>query len=87
MSSTGTAGYQTATCTAKQTSVAHGATTGVSDMNCTTCNNRSEALVKALDTLVIVVGLTAFKYEAQRAALQEAVDLAKAALKAERQNP
>lgn len=56
-------------------------------MNCTTCNNRSEALVKALDTLVIVVGLTAFKYEAQRAALQEAVDLAKAALKAERQNP
>jgi hypothetical protein len=54
--------------------------------SCTECNNRNAALVTTLDTLVIVVGITAFKYEAQRAALQEAVDLAKAALKAERES-
>lgn len=36
---------------------------------------------EALDTLVAVVGLTAFKHESQRAVLQEAVDLAIAALK------
>jgi Ca2+/H+ antiporter len=37
----------------------------------------------ALHTLICVVGLTAFKYEAQRAALQEAVDLANKVLKGE----
>jgi hypothetical protein len=38
------------------------------------------SLYEALDTLVALVGLTAFKHEGQRAALQEAVDLAIAAL-------
>ena len=34
------------------------------------------ALWDALDTLVYIVGLTAFKYEEQRAVLQEALDQA-----------
>jgi len=38
-------------------------------------------MYEALDTLVAVVGLTAFKHEGQRQALQEAVDLSVAALK------
>lgn len=37
-------------------------------------------LYEALDTLSLVVGLTAFKHEGQRAPLQEAVDAARAAL-------
>lgn len=39
-----------------------------------------KALREALDTLVAVVGLTAFKYEGQRKPLQEAIDNARAAL-------
>ena len=39
-----------------------------------------DALREALDTLYAVVGLTAFKHEAQRAVLQEAMDQACAAL-------
>lgn len=35
---------------------------------------------EALDTLVAIVGLTAFKYENQRQVLQEAVDIAGAAI-------
>jgi len=38
-------------------------------------------MYEALDTLVAVVGLTAFKHEGQRQVLQEAVDLSVAALK------
>jgi len=38
-------------------------------------------LYEALDTLVAVVGLTAFKYEGQCAVLQEAVDIAVEVLK------
>jgi hypothetical protein len=38
-------------------------------------------MYEALDTLVAVVGLTAFKHEGQRQALQESVDLSVAALK------
>jgi len=38
-------------------------------------------MYEALDTLVAVIGLTAFKYEGQRQVLQEAVDLSVAALK------
>lgn len=38
-------------------------------------------MYEALDTLVAVVGLTAFKHDSQRAVLQEAVDIAIAALK------
>jgi len=41
---------------------------------------RIAELEKALDCMISVVGLTAFKYEAQRAVLQEAVDLATRAL-------
>ncbi len=37
-------------------------------------------LYEALDALSLVVGLTAFKHEEQRAPLQEAVDAARAAL-------
>jgi hypothetical protein len=37
-------------------------------------------LLEALHTLVLVVGLTAFKYEGQRAVLQESVNLARAAI-------
>lgn len=37
-------------------------------------------LLEALDTLTTVVGLTAFKYEAQRAVLQEACDKGRAAI-------
>lgn len=37
-------------------------------------------LLVALETLVAIVGLTAFKNENQRAVLQEAVDMANAAL-------
>ena len=37
-------------------------------------------LYEALETLTLIVGLTAFKHEAQRAALQEAMDKARAAL-------
>ena len=38
-------------------------------------------LYDALDTLVAIVGMTAFKHESQRSVLQDAVDLAIAALK------
>lgn len=41
---------------------------------------RCRELESALGTLVAIVGLTAFKYEAQREVLQEAVDLATKAL-------
>jgi hypothetical protein len=37
-------------------------------------------LREALECLVLVVGLTAFKYEGQRSALQEAVNYAQTAL-------
>ena len=37
-------------------------------------------LYEALDALSLVVGLTAFKHEGQRAPLQDAVDAARAAL-------
>jgi hypothetical protein len=37
-------------------------------------------LLAALESLALVVGLTAFKHESQRAVLQEAVDLASAAI-------
>lgn len=37
-------------------------------------------LLEALDTIICVVGLTAFKHEAQRAVLQEAVDSARAVI-------
>ena len=37
-------------------------------------------LLKALDTLTLIVGLTAFKYAAQTAVLQEAIDLARDAI-------
>jgi hypothetical protein len=39
-----------------------------------------DRLRAALDTLMHVVGLTAFKHEGQRAALEEAMQLARAAL-------
>lgn len=42
--------------------------------------NSHEAMKEALNALIAVVGLTAFKYEGQRAVLQEAVDQARAAL-------
>lgn len=45
---------------------------------------QNKALKEAIDTLVAVVGLTAFKYAAQRAILQEAVDGALKALGRER---
>ena len=38
-------------------------------------------LREALDTLVAIVGLTAFKYEEQRAVLQEAIDKANEVLR------
>ena len=38
-------------------------------------------LYEALDTLVAIVGLTAFKHESQRAVLQEAVNVAVGAIK------
>lgn len=38
-------------------------------------------IYNALDSLVAIVGLTAFKYEGQRQVLQEAVDMALAVLK------
>ena len=41
-------------------------------------------LYEALDTLVAIVGLTAFKHESQRAVLQEAVNVAMDALKKSR---
>ena len=48
--------------------------------------NCHDDLVKALETLVAIVGLTAFKYEEQRQVLQEAVDKAtKAVAKAKAQ--
>ena len=37
-------------------------------------------LLKALDTLTLIVGLTAFKYAAQADVLQEAIDLARNAI-------
>ena len=44
-------------------------------------------MLEALKCLVAVVGLTAFKHEGQRAVLQEAVDMALAAIaKAEGRN-
>ncbi len=39
-------------------------------------------IAEALEALILVVGLTAFKHEGQRVVLQEAVDSAKAALAA-----
>lgn len=48
------------------------------------CQSARKELRGALDTLVLVVGLTAFKYEGQRQVLQEAVDEARAALAKER---
>ena len=38
--------------------------------------DQRDDLREALDTLVAIVGLTAFKYEEQRAVLQEAMDKA-----------
>ena len=43
---------------------------------------RIAELEKALECVISVVGLTAFKHETQRAVLQEAVDLATRALRA-----
>lgn len=37
-------------------------------------------LLEALDTLLLVVGLTAFKHEGQRKVLEEAADLARSAI-------
>lgn len=49
-----------------------------------TLREQNQVLREALDTLVAVVGLTAFKHETQRAVLQEAVDGALKALGRER---
>ena len=43
--------------------------------------DQRDDLREALDTLVAVVGLTAFKYEEQRAVLQDAVDKAREVLR------
>ena len=43
---------------------------------------RIAELVDALDCLTLVVGLTAFKHESQRAPLQEAMDKARSAIAA-----
>ena len=43
--------------------------------------DQKEDLREALDTLVAIVGLTAIKYEGQRAVLQEAVDKAREVLR------
>lgn len=43
--------------------------------------DQKDALREALDTLVAIVGLTAFKYEEQRAVLQEAMDKANEVLR------
>lgn len=43
--------------------------------------DQKDELREALDTLVAIVGLTAFKYEGQRAVLQEAMDKANEVLR------
>ena len=43
--------------------------------------DQKDELREALDTLVAIVGLTAFKYEEQRAVLQEAMDKANEVLR------
>ena len=43
--------------------------------------DQRDDLREALATLVAIVGLTAFKYEGQRAVLQEAVDKAREVLR------
>ena len=43
--------------------------------------DQRDDLREALDTLVAIVGLTAFKYEEQRAVLQEAMDKANEVLR------
>lgn len=43
-------------------------------------HNANVELLDSLETLVAIVGLTAFKYEAQREVLQEAVDIASATI-------
>ena len=43
--------------------------------------DQKDDLRKALDTLVAIVGLTAFKYEEQRSVLQEAMDKASEVLR------
>ena len=49
------------------------------DMHTIACRDR-DAYRSALDTLYAIVGLTAFKYEEQRAVLQEAMDQASTVL-------
>ena len=43
--------------------------------------DQKDDLREALDTLVAIVGLTAFKYEEQRSVLQEAMDKAREVLR------
>jgi hypothetical protein len=49
----------------------------------TTANAKEARLREALETLMLIVGLTAFKYEGQRAALEDAMNHARAALAGE----